>query len=313
MRTLLGGLVRFVGTRPALTAVAGALTIAFSGILVRLSHTEPATAATFRCAYALPLLIPLAVVERRRTPGRRRRSILLGAAAGVLFTVDLLAWHYAIRDIGAGLSTTLGNAQAVVVAVFAWLVLHERMQRTTLVALPVVAVGVVLISGVVEQGAYGANPNQGAVLGVLTALSYAAFILLMRAATESARRPVAPLLEATLVGAICCAAAGELLGAVDLVPRWPSAGWLVLLATTSQVLGWILIGVSLPRLPAAVGAILLTLQPVGSVILGRLIVDEHPTVLQLAGVGLLVCGVVTVVAGPQITNWRAREGVPVEP
>lgn len=302
--------VRFIGARPVITAIAGALTIAFSGIIVRLSHAEPATAATFRCLYAVPFLIPLAVLERRRAPGRSRRSSLLGAAAGVLFTVDLLAWHYAIRDIGAGLSTTLANAQAVVIAIVAWLVLRERVQRTTVAALPVVAVGVLLISGLLEHGAYGADPHQGAFLGIVTAVSYASFILLMRAATESARRPVAPLLEATAVAAVASAIGGELLGAIDLVPSWPSAGWLLLLATTSQVLGWLLIGVSLPRLPAAVGAILLTIQPVGSVILGRLLVDEHPSLLQLVGVGLLVCGVVIAVAGAQVSaRWRAPGAV----
>ncbi len=133
----------------------------------------------------------------------------------------------------------------------------------------------------------------------------------MRAATESARRPVAPLLEATVVAAIASAIGGELLGEIDLVPSWPSAGWLLVLATTSQVLGWLLIGVSRPRLPAAVGAILLTIQPVGSVILGRLLVDEHPSLLQLVGVGLLVCGVVIAVAGAQVAaRWRAP--APVE-
>lgn len=311
MKTFAGPLLRFIGARPVLTAVAGAITIAFSGILVRLSHAEPATAATFRCLYAVPFLIPLAVIERRRTPGRARRSSLIAVAAGLLFSVDLLAWHYAIRDIGAGLSTTLANAQAVIIAIVAWLVLRERLQRSTVAALPIVAVGVLLISGVLEHGAYGANPHQGAILGIVTAMSYAGFILLMRAATESARRPVAPLLEATAVAAVVSAIAGELLGEIDLVPHWPSAGWLVLLATTSQVLGWILIGVSLPRLPAAVGAILLTIQPVGSVILGRLLVDEHPSPLQLAGVVLLVCGVLTAVAGPQLTA-RRRTGAPVE-
>ncbi len=35
-------------------AVLGAIAIAFSSILVRLSHASPSTAAIFRCAYALP-------------------------------------------------------------------------------------------------------------------------------------------------------------------------------------------------------------------------------------------------------------------
>ena len=39
---------------------------------------------------------------------------------------------------------------------------------------------------------------------------------------------------------------GAAIGDVDLVPSWPSHGWLALLALTSQVVGWLLISVSLP-------------------------------------------------------------------
>ena len=45
---------------PGQLAVAGALTIAFSAILVRLAEVEPSTAAVFRCAYAVPVLALIA-------------------------------------------------------------------------------------------------------------------------------------------------------------------------------------------------------------------------------------------------------------
>jgi drug/metabolite transporter (DMT)-like permease len=56
------------------------------------------------------------------------------------------------------------------------------------------------------------------------------------------------------------------------------------LALTSQVLGWLLITATLPRLPAALTSLLLTVQPVGSVALAALIFGESPSALQLAGV-----------------------------
>jgi drug/metabolite transporter (DMT)-like permease len=66
----------------------------------------------------------------------------------------------------------------------------------------------------------------------------------------------------------------------------------VTLAVTSQVVGWMLISQSLPRLPAAVASVLLTIQPVGSVILGVLIFAEHPTGLQLIGVAAILTGLI---------------------
>jgi hypothetical protein len=49
-----------LAARPILAAVLGALAIAFSAVLVRLADVSPATAAIFRCAYALPILAVLA-------------------------------------------------------------------------------------------------------------------------------------------------------------------------------------------------------------------------------------------------------------
>src|SRR3954462_2471115 len=145
----------------------GAAIIAFSAILVSLAEVSPETAAVFRCAYAVPLLFALAVRERRRYGPRPRRDRWLGVAAGALFSADLIFWHHAIHDVGAGLATVLGNLQVVIVAFIAWAVLSERPEARVVVAVPVVLSGVVLISGVLEHGAYGADPARGVLYGVL--------------------------------------------------------------------------------------------------------------------------------------------------
>ena len=85
-----------------------------------------------------------------------------------------------------------------------------------------------------------------------------------------------------------------MIGDADLVPSWPAHAWLAILALTSQVIGWLLISASLPRLPAAQTSLLLTIQPVGSVILGALLFAEAPSGLQLVGVALILAGLVMV-------------------
>jgi len=82
------------------------------------------------------------------------------------------------------------------------------------------------------------------------------------------------------------------------VPSWPGHAWLVTLALTSQVLGWLLISLSLPRLPAAITSMLLTIQPIASVILGAIIFGEAPTALQIGGVAALLAGLVAVARTP---------------
>jgi drug/metabolite transporter (DMT)-like permease len=85
---------------------------------------------------------------------------------------------------------------------------------------------------------------------------------------------------------------GALLGEADFAPSWPAHGWLVTLASTSQVLGWLLIAIALPRLPASLTSVVLTVQPVGSVLLGIVLLGEDPAALQLAGVAVIVAGIV---------------------
>ena len=246
----------------------------------------------FRCGYALPLLGLLALGERRRFGRRPSGHWRYGAAAGTFFAADLILWHHAIADVGAGLATTLANLQVVLVAVAAWALLGEKPARRVVLAVPLVFAGAVLISGVIGEGAYGEDPVLGAVFGVGTAVAYTGFILVLREAGRDLRRPAGPLFEATFAATIVAIAAGALLGEVDLVPSWPGHGWLVTLALTSQVLGWLLIAVALPRLPASLTSIVLTVQPVGSVLLGIVLLGEEPAALQLAGVAVIVAGIV---------------------
>jgi drug/metabolite transporter (DMT)-like permease len=295
-----------VSGRPAVVAVLGALTITFSAILVRLADVAPATAAIFRCAYALPALGLLAWLEDRRHGPRPARGRWLAIPAGVFFAADLIFWHHAIQDVGAGLATVLGNLQVIVVPFAAWAVLRERVEARILAALPLVCSGVVLISGVLETGAYGDHPIRGAVYGLLTGITYAGFILVLRQAGSDLRRPAGPLFDTTVVATVACVIAGVALGEADLMPSWPAHAWLFVLALTSQVIGWLLITSSLPRLPAALTSITLTIQPVGSVLLGVVLLGEDPTLLQLAGVACIVIGLVSIA----LRRPAARKPIP---
>jgi drug/metabolite transporter (DMT)-like permease len=283
--------------RPVLAALAGALAISFSGILFRAAHVSPTTGAMYRCLLALPVLWPLAYLENRRYGPRPLRQRMLAWLAGVLFALDLIAWHYGIEQVGAGLATVLGNLQVVFVGLLAWVILSERPSNRSLAAIPVALFGVLLISGVLESGAYGKNPGLGVVYGILTALFYSGFLLVLRAGNEDIRRPAGPLFDATLVSGLTCIPIGLALGNLDWNPGWPAWGYLLLLAWSSQALGWLLISITLPRLPAAITSVLLTFQPVLTVLFAWAILGESPSPLQLGGVALVLCGLLIATTG----------------
>lgn len=207
------------------------------------------------------------------------------------------SYGYAIDAVGAGLATVLGNLQVLIVGFAAWLIFKERLDRRILIALPIVLTGVVFISGFIGTGAYGENPWLGVVFGALGSTAYAGFLLVLRHGSSDLRRVAGPLFDATVAAVIGSVAIGFAIGDLDLVPSWPSHGWLAILALGSQVIGWLLITISLPRLAAALTSMLLLLQPVGALALGALIYDEAPSFLQIAGVVLILSGVVFSASG----------------
>jgi drug/metabolite transporter (DMT)-like permease len=284
-------------SRPVGLALAGATAIAFSGILVRLADQPPSTAAFYRCAYALPPLLGLAAWERRRYGPLGDRARRLSILAGLFFAADLILWHHSIAAVGAGLATVLGNVQVVLVPIAAWLFLHERPEARVLAAVPIVLSGVVLISGVVGAGAYGEDPALGVVYGLATAVAYTAFLLVLRAGNRDLRRPSGALFYATLASAVATLPAGWLLGELALRPTWPEHGWLVALALSSQVLGWLLITIALPLVPAALTSVVLTVQPVLSVVFAAWLLGESPSAVQSLGIAVVISGILLATLG----------------
>jgi drug/metabolite transporter (DMT)-like permease len=280
-----------IAARPRLAALFGAMCIAFSGIFYRYAEVSPSTVTVFRSLYGLPVLLLVAWLERRRYGPIPPRVIRLAIVAGVFFAGDLLTWHHAVDQVGAGLATVLGNMQVIVVGFVAWAVLGERLPRPAILATPVVLLGAVLISGVIGKGAYGVNPPLGVALGTITALCYAGYLLVIRRGSSDIRRPAGPVAISTASTMVVALIAGLVVGDLDLVPHWPSHGWLALLGLTSQSLGYLLISMSLPRLPAALVSIILLAQPVATVILARILLAEVPSAFQLAGVLLIVGGI----------------------
>jgi drug/metabolite transporter (DMT)-like permease len=282
--------VTFLEAHPRLTLIVASMFIAFSGIFYRWSGVSPETGVVFRALYGLPFLAAVAFVEWRRRGPMSRRTIGLSLLAGVFFTADLLSWHHAIEFVGAGLATVLGNLSVVVVGLGAWLLFGERPRREVLLALPVMLAGVVLISGVIGNGAYGSDPPLGVAIGLITALAYAGYLLVIRRASPD-QRPAGPVAVATVATVVCSTLIGFGTGTLDPVPTWPAHGHLLALGFSSQFAGYLLIQMSLPRLPAVITSVILLVQPVTTVLLSGVLLGESPSVSQLLGVVLVVGGI----------------------
>lgn len=265
----------------------GALGVSASSIFIDLSGTSPGTASFFRCALALPLLWVLARVERRREGTLSWRRCAVAVTAGVLFAGDALLWTQAIFEVGAGLSTVLVNAQVFIVPLLALLIDREKLRRAFLLMLPVMVVGILLTGGVFESGLSGSNPTSGTIHAILAALCYSGFLFLLRRGGATGQR-VQSYGVVVASAAVVSLVAGALWQGVTLAPGWTAVGWLALTAACGQVLGWLLVALATSHLRADVGAALLMLTPVGSLVLAALALGQQPTWLQLVGCALVL-------------------------
>lgn len=291
-----------------LVSLLGVLAISFAAILVRLAAVSATTATFYRCLYATPVLLVIWWVSRAADV-RSGRSHRVGVIAGVVLALDLSLWHEAILRIGAGLATVLANTQVLFVALAAWVLYGERPSRLAFVTTPCMLIGVVLVSGVGQADAYGRDPVGGVVCALLAGAAYAGYLLTLRASNPTAVPPAGPLAEATMGAVVVTGLIGPV---VDPSFAWrisaESHAWLLALGLVAQVCGWLLIGTSLPRLPALETSVMLLVQPIATMLWGVLVFQEHSSSVQLIGVALVLTGVALLMV--RGTVRRAHQGRP---
>lgn len=278
---------------PVVAAFGGAVIISFSAIFFELSDVSASTGTFFRAFYALAALQLLAVFIR--TPVvRSRRERTMAFAAGLFLAVDVWLWQTAIGYIGTGLATLIANSQVVMVPLVAWAVLSERPSARVFVAMPVVMAGLVLLTGLGGDDAFGSDPVLGVVMAVIAAFFYTAFLMLYRQANVT-RGPVLRVLRDVVAGSTAGGLVGGLVaGDLDFAITWPNHGWLLALALGAQVCGWMLIGFALPRLPAAHTSFAVLLQPSLTLVWGAIIFTERPSAVQWIGVVIVLAGITSV-------------------
>jgi drug/metabolite transporter (DMT)-like permease len=279
-----------VQQRLALLALfAGALGIAFAPIFVRISEVGPVATAFWRVGLALPVLMLLSrhQVPRFAAPGGARAALGLGLC-GLAFAGDLALWHYAIGFTTIANATLLANLAPVFVALVAWLVFGQALSRLFVAGLVLTIFGAGLLSA--GSASFGAGHVFGDVLGVLTALFYAAYQL----SVARLRRDFSALTImawSTLATAIPLLILALALGE-PLMPHTVS-GWASLfgIALISHVGGQSLIAYGFAALPLTFSSLILLIQPVAAAFLAWALLAETLSAFHLAGAVLALIGI----------------------
>lgn len=278
-----------------LALAAGGACIALSPVCVRLAETSPGASAFWRVFLATPLLwMAMRWFERgeraqdkQATPATPTdwRPLLL---AGFCFAGDLAVWHAALMYTSVANATIEANFAPLFVAIFAWLFYRVRPSGRFVVALAITLAGAILLVG--PNLGEGGNRLYGDLLGVVTAMFYAGYMLALQAASATSST-LRTALASTAVAALLLAPYA-LLTADRLVPA-SANGWiaLVVLATVAHALGQTLIAYALARVPAALASVFLLVQPILSALYAWVLIGEAMVAAQMAGAAVILVGI----------------------
>jgi drug/metabolite transporter (DMT)-like permease len=292
-----------VATRRAeLQIVAGSVLISFSAVFVKMVDVGPTASAVYRNVFGALALLPLAFLRRDALwkGARQFRWVLL---VGLCFAADLYFWHRSILYVGPGLATILGNFQVFFVAAAGFVLFHERATLRFILSVPLALAGLFLLVGVNWSG-FEAGYKRGVLFGILTALSYAAFLLCLRGARREKNRlpAVSNLALSTLVTAAILLAAAlvrhEPLGVPD------ARSWIILVAygVLCQALGWIVISRTLHVVEASRVALILMLQPALTYLWDVIVFGRPLTAVEVGGALLAIAAIYLGSARPESTS-----------
>ena len=297
-------------------AMFGGVVVSFAPILYAISNANPLTGAFFRMLYALPFLL-IIILFRRAEDSRSRNTRLIALIAGFAFALDFLGYHSTVDWIGAGIGTLIGNSQVIIVTLVSWWLFGERPNLSILISLPIVMIGLFLISGILDDDPYGEYPIRGVIAGIFTAIFYSAFLIIYR----FANRELAPAVNLQFDSTVGCAIGLLILSflplqsiyiePIDFQPSLPTHGWLLALAILSQVMGWLAIAYSLPRLPAAHTSFAILLQPTFTIIWGIIFLSESPSFQQGIGMFLILGSIISVTVYGSVDSSTESEDTKV--
>lgn len=269
----------------------GASMISFAAVFVRLAEVSADSSAFYRMFFGA---MALALLMWREGHMRRIRGRVLGYATlcGVIFALDIMCWHRSILAIGPGMATLLGNFQVFMLTGVSVLFLRERPGALFYCAVPLAFVGLYLIVGV---GWQGATPDYraGVGWGLLTALFYAAYILMLKVSIrrlgEENRLPlmgVVPWATGACIGGFML-----LSGTSFAIPSAMSLLWLMCLGVLCQAAGWLFITRGMQVVSAALVGLGLLLQPTLAYVWDVVFFAKPLSVLEVVGAGLALAAI----------------------
>jgi drug/metabolite transporter (DMT)-like permease len=278
-------------SNPTLRLFVGATMISFSPVWVKLVSVSPTTSGFYRVFFGGAALALYLIVSRQRLQlSKRIWSILV--LSSILFALDLWFWHRSINYIGPGLSTLLANFQVFFMMLAGVLLLRQRPLPIQLFAVLLALLGLGMIVGFDWRG-LPVDYRLGVIFGLLTAVTYAGYMLTMRAARTGSPHAL-PTREVAIVSIGSAAilglsAVGE--GVSLTIPTLADASYLLAYGLVSHCMGLLFIASSLPKVTTTEAGLALLLQPTLSFLWDVIFFARPMTTAELAGAAIALLAI----------------------
>jgi len=270
-----------------ITLSLGAFCISFAAIFVKLVGRDilgPTAIGFWRTFFGAGILFLWVIIKK---DSLRLPLPLLGLSliAGFIFFLDLFFWHRSILYSGAGMATILANTQVFWVAVWGVFVFKEKLRLGFWFLIFFAFIGVVLLIGVGSEVKFSSIYLEGVIFGLLTGVIYSSYIIVLKITGQKKECPGFITLMAwiSLFSSLFFWVAMLTESDTFILPDILTVFILLALALVVQVLGWLLISSSLPKLKASQSGLILLLQPVLATIWGIIFFSEHLYWMQLVG------------------------------
>ncbi|MBQ6068130.1 MAG: EamA family transporter [Bacteroidales bacterium] len=251
--------------------------------------------------FGLAWLIIAVVTMVRSLPqrGSRRESLrvsshqfLILTALGLLFVVSSLTLYLSFKVMDAGVASTILFTYPVMTAVIMALFFHERTTWSTLAAILLSLVGVALLYW---GDGTAPLPIGGVVLVLLSALSYALYIVVVNRSQlpmSSFKINFYVLLYCALGMIVYSLLSGQPFTLPQGAEGWFYVGWL---AIVPAIMALVLMVYAAKWVGSTTTAILGALEPLTAVLIGVFVFDEHFTLTLAIGIALILSAVCIIV------------------
>ena len=253
---------------------------------------NPNTVLIFRYVLGIPLLALL--MWYRKLPFKiYKKDIGQVAILGILMALSSLTLFESYNYMNSGIASTLLFVYPVIVAVIMMFFFHEKNGPSLYICLLIMFTGLFLL--VKPNGGIKLSPY-GCVLVMLSALTYALYIVMVNVSKKIKKIPTTKLLFYVLIF-------GSLLFFVNIALgndfTWPHRGidWVNLsaLAVIPTLLSLACTTAAIQLIGSTPTAILGSLEPVSAVLLSVFFLHQPITVLEIIGGCLIVIATIVVI------------------